>query len=136
MSLPQVTKETGYAVCRELEREENNGFVIRTRCRGISSSRASASESRDPIMNSPAGIRTSFVPIEFVTILAFAGRFDPLGQGLLLTSWDVTGVCVRLSLGVSRAQLAARPVQQPNNKHVRLVIAALLSGRSSARHFI
>ena len=32
-SLPQVTKETGYAVCRELEREENNGFVIRTLAR-------------------------------------------------------------------------------------------------------
>ena len=27
--LPQVTKETGYAVCRELEREDNNDYVIR-----------------------------------------------------------------------------------------------------------
>ena len=30
VALPQVTKETGFAVCRELEREENNGYVIRT----------------------------------------------------------------------------------------------------------
>jgi len=27
--LPRVTKETGYAVCRELEREDNNDYVIR-----------------------------------------------------------------------------------------------------------
>jgi CBS domain-containing protein len=27
--LPRVTKETGYAVCRELEREDNNEYVIR-----------------------------------------------------------------------------------------------------------
>ncbi|RMG15101.1 MAG: hypothetical protein D6731_09060 [Planctomycetota bacterium] len=27
--LPLVTKETGYAVCRELEREANNDYVIR-----------------------------------------------------------------------------------------------------------
>ena len=26
--LPLVTKETGYAVCRELEREDNNDYVI------------------------------------------------------------------------------------------------------------
>ena len=26
--LPKVTKETGYAVCRELERKENNEYVI------------------------------------------------------------------------------------------------------------
>ena len=29
MTLPTVTKETGYAVCRELEREDNNDYVIR-----------------------------------------------------------------------------------------------------------
>ncbi|MDC3379491.1 hypothetical protein OAX78_04335 [Planctomycetota bacterium] len=29
MILPRVTKETGYAVCRELEREDNNDYVIR-----------------------------------------------------------------------------------------------------------
>ena len=28
-ALPRVTKETGYAVCRELEREDNNDYVIR-----------------------------------------------------------------------------------------------------------
>ena len=27
--LPVVTKETGFAVCRELEREEDNDFIIR-----------------------------------------------------------------------------------------------------------
>jgi hypothetical protein len=27
--LPEVTKETGFAVCRELEREESNDYVIR-----------------------------------------------------------------------------------------------------------
>lgn len=27
-TLPTVTKETGYAVCRELEREDNNDYVI------------------------------------------------------------------------------------------------------------
>ncbi len=26
--LPTVTKETGYAICRELEREDNNAYVI------------------------------------------------------------------------------------------------------------
>ncbi len=26
--LPRVTTETGYAVCRELEREDNNAYVI------------------------------------------------------------------------------------------------------------
>jgi len=26
--LPRVTKETGYAVCRELEREDNNDYII------------------------------------------------------------------------------------------------------------
>ena len=29
ITLPTVTKETGYAVCRELERAENNDYVIR-----------------------------------------------------------------------------------------------------------
>ena len=29
MVLPRVTKETGFAVCRELEREDNNEYVIR-----------------------------------------------------------------------------------------------------------
>ena len=28
-ALPTVTKETGYAVCRELERDDNNSYVIR-----------------------------------------------------------------------------------------------------------
>lgn len=28
MRLPRVTKETGYAVCRELERADNNDYVI------------------------------------------------------------------------------------------------------------
>ena len=28
MRLPVVTKETGFAVCRELEREEDNDFII------------------------------------------------------------------------------------------------------------
>ncbi len=28
-NLPIVTKETGFAVCRELEQEEENGYVIR-----------------------------------------------------------------------------------------------------------
>lgn len=27
-ALPTVTKETGYAVCRELERDANNSYVI------------------------------------------------------------------------------------------------------------
>ena len=27
--LPLVTKETGYAVCRELEQEEDNNYIIR-----------------------------------------------------------------------------------------------------------
>lgn len=27
--LPRVTKETGYAVCRELDRDANNDYVIR-----------------------------------------------------------------------------------------------------------
>jgi phosphohistidine phosphatase SixA len=27
--LPVVTKETGFAVCRELEREEDNDFIVR-----------------------------------------------------------------------------------------------------------
>ena len=27
-TLPTVTKETGYAVCRELERKDNNEYVI------------------------------------------------------------------------------------------------------------
>ena len=27
--LPRVTKETGFAVCRELEQEEDNNYVIR-----------------------------------------------------------------------------------------------------------
>ena len=27
--LPIVTKETGYAVCRELEQEENNEYILR-----------------------------------------------------------------------------------------------------------
>lgn len=27
--LPRVTKETGYAVCRELEQEEDNNYVIK-----------------------------------------------------------------------------------------------------------
>jgi hypothetical protein len=27
--LPRVTKETGYAVCRELEQEEDNNYIIR-----------------------------------------------------------------------------------------------------------
>jgi hypothetical protein len=26
--LPRVTKETGYAVCRELEQEDNNDYII------------------------------------------------------------------------------------------------------------
>src|SRR5438067_344526 len=29
MRLPVVTKETGFAVCRELDREEDNDFIIR-----------------------------------------------------------------------------------------------------------
>ena len=29
MLLPEVTKETGYAVCREMERDANNEYVIR-----------------------------------------------------------------------------------------------------------
>lgn len=29
MRLPVVTKETGFAVCRELEREEDNDFVTK-----------------------------------------------------------------------------------------------------------
>lgn len=28
MHLPQVTKETGFAVCRELEHEDNNDYII------------------------------------------------------------------------------------------------------------
>ena len=28
MILPRVTKETGYAVCRELEQEDNNDYII------------------------------------------------------------------------------------------------------------
>lgn len=28
MNLPRVTKETGYAVCRELEQADNNDYVI------------------------------------------------------------------------------------------------------------
>ncbi len=27
--LPRVTKETGYAVCRELEQEEDNNYIIK-----------------------------------------------------------------------------------------------------------
>lgn len=29
VALPRVTKHTGYAVCRELEQEEDNSYVIR-----------------------------------------------------------------------------------------------------------
>jgi hypothetical protein len=28
VNLPRVTKETGYAVCRELEQEDNNDYII------------------------------------------------------------------------------------------------------------
>ncbi len=28
MQLPRVTKETGFAVCRELERADNNDYII------------------------------------------------------------------------------------------------------------
>lgn len=28
MHLPRVTRETGYAVCRELEQEDNNDYII------------------------------------------------------------------------------------------------------------
>jgi hypothetical protein len=28
LNLPRVTKETGYAVCRELEQEDNNDYII------------------------------------------------------------------------------------------------------------
>jgi hypothetical protein len=29
MGLPTVTKETGHAICRELERDDNNAYVIK-----------------------------------------------------------------------------------------------------------
>ena len=28
LNLPKVTKETGYAVCRELEQEDDNNYII------------------------------------------------------------------------------------------------------------
>src|SRR6478672_3604746 len=72
---------------------------MRTRCRGFSSSRASLSESGEPIQNSPAGMRASFMPMAFVS-----GGTVP---GILLLAPDAWSACSAPRAGAVRRHQGA-----------------------------
>lgn len=80
--LPHVTKETGYAVCRELEREDNNEYVIQMLAR-LEQENPCIAEfvSRLAIQNEdPVGITTAALLV--YRLLESQAEADALGRQL------------------------------------------------------